>query len=1138
MSKSKFQILSFLLLLLVLICMGNTTLYALNPSHYAKKSLMASGKWVKVSIKNEGMQFISNSQLKNWGFSDPTKVNIYGYGGRRIREALDDQHPDDLPIQPSIRTSSGLVFYAVGTTMWTETRNTVQKYTRILNNYSSESYYFLSDADVTKQEMPDIGSYGNPEDVVLTTFTQALLHEKEEFAPANTGAMLLGEDFRTNSRQNFSFTLPGHINDKISVAVAFATKTTGGSSSLSFTANGKQISKSETDNIPAIRGTLSDTHLTLANTTKEISGITDKLDFQIKLSYSGSVYLARLDNIIVNYERALKLDGSDLLFNLNTANGNVSIKVEGCSPTTQIWDVTNPANPMKVKFLLTGTTAFFNPGAKGEREYVAFEPSKITTSPVLVSEIKNQNLHELENPEMIIISLPEYKAQADRIAQMHRNNDSMTVHVVTDQEVFNEFSSGTPDIGAFRKFCKMFYDRTKESTNPFSYCLLIGRPTYDNRALTPAIKNSYNRLLIWQSESSASESSSYCTDNIIGMLDDSTDDKFNIASEKMSIAVGRFPVKNEREAKAMTDKLLKYVNEPNYGAWRNRVVVLADDGDNGVHLDQAERCIDAMSKSDNGESFLYERLYLDSYHLGVSPQGAVYPAAKERLKQIFNQGAGFIDYIGHANPMSWTHELLWTYPDIISMTNKNWPFILHASCEFIRWDSDEESGAETMWLYPDAGVIGFIAANRKVYISQNGTLNRATTSNLFNRNKQGKGLRIGDIYKEGMNGYPSSDTNKLRYCLMGDPAMRIFNPDLNIVVDKINGIEINSIKEPADYPVIQALSDVTFSGYVTTPEGNIQTNYNGTLIPELYDAEETIETFANGENGSVRVYNDRKNRLYVGKTIIENGRWELKLKLPAKITGNFTPPLLSCYAYSEDGKEANGATDKFYIYGWNNEADADIVGPEINLLTLNSKQWQPGGTVGTSPLLLAEFSDPSGINISSIGIGQRITAIIDGNKVYDDLTDYYEPSIDQSDAGSVAYPLNGLSNGEHTLKFIVWDNVGNSSAKEITFNVAESASEAKIDLYTNANPASVSVTFFVNAPTSVDATTLIEVFDLSGRKIWSRSEQGSNTSTTWDLQDGSGNRIPRGIYLYRATVSDKNGKEMKQTKKLAVTAAL
>ena len=263
--------------------------------------------------------------------------------------------------------------------------------------------------------------------------------------------------------------------------------------------------------------------------------------------------------------------------------------------------------------------------------------------------------------------------------------------------------------------------------------------------------------------------------------------------------------------------------------------------------------------------------------------------------------------------------------------------------------------------------------------------------------------------------------------------------------------------------------------------------------------------------------------------------------MPSEIDNNYSPALLNVYAYSDDKREANGSTESLYVYGWNQDAEEDITGPEISLLALNSEDFEDGDKVNNSPILLAKFKDDSGINISTSGFGHKITAVIDGDKVFDNLSDFYEADLIDFTSGSITYPLSELEVGEHTLSFTVWDNANNSSTESITFNVVNSLKPTITDLHTNVNPASTDVTFFVNHDMPSSQTTIrIEVFDLAGRKVWtSDTFNGTNslnaTAIKWNLCDMSGSRVPRSIYLYRAIVTSAHGEESSETKKLAVT---
>lgn len=1109
-------------------------------SHYAANSALADGNWVKIRVSESGMQYISNSQLKEMGFSNPEKVNVYGYGGRLISDILNDSQVDDLPCLPIVRTDNGICFFGVNSISWKVNVASATSYKHNQNFYSNDSYYFLSDKEI---ETAPINSVKNPlfaNGEEIDSFTERLLHEKELFAPSNTGRVLLGEDFRSNNKQTFSFNLTDQADDQVAIEICFGAQTTNRGSDLNFKANDQFLKKASISN-----STSSYNLYSSSSTSATAKGINNRLDLEIDYKSSGVVQLARLDYITVNYERKLKLNNNQLYFYHNIESDTHPIfHISGCSSATQIWDITRPHAPIKIDYELSGDVARFSTEKTGLREYIAFNPGKMSLSPTFVERIGNQNLHAMPVPDMVIISPAEFISQAQRIASLHETVDSMKVYVFTPDLIYNEFSSGVQDFSAYRKMLKMWYDRSEEEERQLGYCILFGRPSYDNRMITEKVKSSrYPRIPTWQSENSSSELSSYCNDDFIGMLED-CDTKFDMSNAKHSVAVGRMPVKTLNEATNVVDKLIKYITEPDLGAWRNNVMLIADDEDHSTHLDQCQSVYQKLRSSGNGKDFIYERLYLDSYPLGTSSSGKSYPEAKKRMMKMFDEGVIFVDYIGHANPTSWSHEGLLNYTDILNFSNTNLPFMLTATCEFNRWDADEISGAELMFLNPTAGAIGFISAIRKVGMSENGRLNDYITQVVFQRDKDGLNKRIGDIYIDGRNLYLANhkgDTNKLRFTLMGDPAMRLPSPCYGICIDSIGNVDPNDITDSADYPVIPARGKVTIKGRITDPTGATATDFNGVAIPTLFDAERAIKTYGNGEDGTVRHYNDRKNKLFTGKVPVVNGEWEVTILMPSEIDNNYSPALLNVYAYSDDKREANGSTESLYVYGWNQDAEEDINGPEISLLALNSEDFEDGDKVNNSPILLAKFKDDSGINISTSGFGHKITAVIDGDKVFDNLSDFYEADLIDFTSGSITYPLSELEVGEHTLSFTVWDNANNSSTESITFNVVNSLKPTITDLHTNVNPASTDVTFFVNHDMPSSQTTIrIEVFDLAGRKVWtSDTFNGTNSLNTtaikWNLCDMSGSRVPRSIYLYRAIVTSAHGEESSETKKLAVT---
>lgn len=1078
------------------------------------------------------MQFISNSTLKTLGFSDPGKVNVYGYGGRMLPERLDASMTDDLPLLPSVRTATGIVFFGHSNIGWDYSPSAGMLYSHTYNPYSEVSYYFISDKEVAAPQVAAAAPLASSAATPLTGFRERLLHEQDLLAPYTSGRLLLGEDFRTQANRNFNFSLPGIIGEA-SVRVAFGAKVTNGSSSLIFTANGEQLPSTETDKIPGISA--AETYLIMRTMVKKVENPGEKLNLGLRYSYSGAIFTAALDYIEVEYDRRLNLDKGELYFYLNPGVPS-EVELTGCTEATRVWDISDPVHPAEYSLTVSGGKGVFVAPA-GYHEFVAFDPSKVNRSLTGAGKVQNQNLHGMPAPDMLIVAPDQYLAQADKIAALHADTDGLNVAVVTPQQVYNEFSSGSADLTAFRKLLKMWYDRAQENGGNYTrYCLLMSRPSYDNKMATPQAKKAgYPRIPIWQSENSYTESGSYSTDDYIGMLADNST-ALNLGHADIHVAVGRMPVKSVAEAAAAVEKLENYMLRPARGHWRNNVMVIADDQDNGIHLTQAEKVINAMRGSSDGSSIIYEKLYLDSYRLHQSASGVTYPEAKQRMMDKINEGVALIDYIGHASPRGWGHESLLTWTDITNLTNTNLPFIYAATCEFLYWDGDDVSGAEEMWLDPEHGVIGMICPSRKVYISQNGELNESTALNFFSYDSEGRPLRLGEIMINGKNAR-KGDTNKLRYGFMGDPALRLPYASFHAVLDSING---NPVSDD-DLPELKARSRVTLSGTITDAGGNVVSDFNGILSMQLFDAEKVIQTFGNGKDGEIMTYNDRKTRLLSGKTTVRDGRWNATFMLPSEIENNYSPALLSLYANDEAGREANGHSEQFYVYGFEENPLEDYDCPAITGFYLNSQQFTDGSIVSPSPMLYATLSDPSGINLSEAGIGHAMVVSLDGKQWLDDVSTYFTSDPETFEKGTLAYPLKNLSPGRHELTLTVWDNANNSTSASLSFLVKADWSPSISGLSTDVNPATTSVTFSVEVDGALGTMPCtIEVFDLGGKSVWSTecsrlSSGATEVTQRWDLRDHNGHRVPRGIYIYRATVTGADGREIRKSNKLAVT---
>lgn len=1113
--------------------------HAASAERYAASSAMAKGNWVKIDVSTPGLQTLTRQNLRNFGFSDPNAVYVYGYGGRMISETLDSDHPDDLPPVPTVRNSDGsITFFATGFIATKASSSLKMRYEHTINPYGETSYYFLSDVK-PEGEAPAL-DLSDTAMSVAETFTCQLVHERDLIQCATSGRDYLGEDFRLNKSQTFDFELTDNTSDKVRIRVKFAANTPVAASSFIVSANGERLAATSEDRIPA--STSSDQFYRQTTSLKTAEGIGNQLTVGIEYSQAGVVNVARLDWIEVEYERALTMRDSRLHFTVNPTTPT-AYRISGATEQTIVWDVTRPWDIREVKgtYDAASKTITIGVAEKGLREFIAFEPSAKGASIPGRFKTANQDIHGLPTPDMVVIAPEEFTTAAEKIADLHRTHDGMTVHVLTPEKIYNEFSSGNADISAFRKLLKMWYDRSQdqEEGSAFGYCLLIGRPTYDQKGKNPETqKATYPHTLIWQSPNTLTETSSYCTDDFIAMLEDE-DKERSMPSRKILVGVGRYTPTSAYEAEIAASKLETYMTANNFGAWRNNITVIADDGDSNNHLIQAQSAIKSMMSTPAGQNYAYERIYLDAFERKQTGAGLTFPDAKQKmLTKWQKEGSSIISYIGHANPKEWSHEKLLTWEDINSMANQYLPVLYAATCSFGKWDAEDVSGAEIMVMNPAGGTIATITPSRTVYIPNNAHITNSISKEMTSAAADGKGQRLGDIVRLGKNRSASPDENMLRYHLFGDPALRIPLSSLTITIDSIAGSPLADAQ--ADAPVVKARSTVAISGRVTDGEGNTLP-FNGPMLFTLFDAEKSVHTYGWGDDGIDTVYQDRSSKLAIGSANVTDGYWATDILMPSEISNNYSPAMLTLYAYDPSSMtEANGSTDMLYVYGYDHDAAEDTEGPVIESFSVGGQTT--GGVIHADPVVKAVFSDESGINISDAGIGHKMSLTLDASKTFDDVSQFFTPDPLDATKGSIAYPLQDLSPGEHELKFTVWDNANNSTDETISFKIGLNMRPSVEEMTSFYDREKDQLSIKLNTDRALCTMTCrLECFDLSGGLLWSVERKAycgndSSFSIDWNLNDTNGNRLPRGIYNLRATITSADGLSTVHSKKIAIPA--
>lgn len=755
-----------------------------------------------------------------------------------------------------------------------------------------------------------------------------------------------------------------------------------------------------------------------------------------------------------------------------------------------------------------------------------------------VYNITNQNHHADSAADMVIIIPTSQKLlkQANRLADFHRQHDGMRVNVVPADELFNEFSSGTPDANAYRRYMKMLYDRAETEADMPSHLLLFGDCVWDNRMLTQDCRNMSpdDYLLVFESENSFSETTCYADDGFYCLLDDGEGANL-LSSDRPDIAVGRFPVTTEAEAKIMVDKTIGYVENKNAGSWQNTIVFMGDDGDDNVHMHDVNEVADATISAH--PEYLVRKIMWDAYPQETSASGHGYPTVTNLIKRLQSSGALIFDYGGHGRPDQVSHENVLRLTDFKAFSNKNLPLWVTATCDIMPYDGVEPTIGETAVLNENGGAMAFFGTARTVFVPQNKAINRAFMKYVLTYDSNGKPITIGEAQRLTKSYLITSSedrsANKLQYQLLGDPAVALHLPTQKVVVDSINGISVNDTQKKA---TLQAGSIATICGHI---EGD--NDFTGLISATIRDSRELITCNMNASAAadSAFAFYDYTKYLFNGSDSIKNGKFNISFAVPMDINYSDKAGIMNFHAVSSDKQMlAHGYCTNF-IVGGTATVDNDSIGPSIYCY-LNSPSFVNGGNVNSTPYFVAQITDANGINSTGNGIGHDLQLIIDGDmsKTYT-LNDNFVYDFGTYTSGTTYYQLPELSAGKHTLKFRAWDILNNSSTVSLDFNVVRGLTPKLFNVGVTKNPASTSTTFIINhdrVGTTMDVD--IDVFDASGRLLWTRHESGVSTNgaytSTWNLCTDSGQQLQTGVYLYRVRVACEGSSQASKANKLVV----
>ncbi len=1134
---------------------------------FAQESALAFGEWYKIAIAKDGIYKVDKSLLTQMGVSDPNpqRINIYGNGGNLLPSNNALPRPDDLRrcavgfvgnSDTIMSSDEYFLFYGEGPDTWAmgnDTELNRRVWQHIKHFYTDSAYYFIRVDDIAAGRIGNAPSIDAPADHVVNSFQDFQYHELDLYNLVASGREFYGDEFGSNVNSSFNFSFPNIVTTAPAVIQARAAiRSVNIQSSFTFASSNSSVTTAPASHADAATSPRAVTR----EASLLITPVNSAINVAVTYNKGYSDAQGWLDYIRVNATRQLTMTGSQMVFRDSAFAGSGQIgeyQLASAQNVWQIWDITDVSLPQKVNFNTSGSVVSWKGYKDAVREYIAFANGGFLT-PTPMGAVENQNLHGLSNVDYLIIAAPNHLEAANILAEIHAE-EGLNVALVTQQQIFNEFSSGNPDVTAIRMLVKMLYDRANgdESLRPKNVCLFGDGDYARNKGWNAFLGNN---VIVFESDRSEAPLSSYVSDDYFVFLSD--DD--NASPDNFTdCGVGRIPAETTSMGLDYVSKVQAYLSEQtngssdascigdeqqsSFGPWRNKLIFVADDQDGSsgpsefYHTTQSNLLSDVTAQ--NHPEYDLIKIFMDAYQQESTPGGERYEAVEDELRNRIEAGSLIVTYIGHGGEKGWAHERILNIETINNFTNKyRLPLFLTATCELAKFDDNsQDTAGEELIMNPNGGGIAAMTTTRIVFVSDNNELSSAFYE--YALEDDDAELTFGKINMLTKNGVSASNDSKPNFSLLGDPGLRLRYPQENVVTTAINGIAIDAFND-----TIKALQEVTVTGMITNHNGEKLTNFNGFVYPNVFDKRTRVTTLNNDSDpiqggGQLLQYNTWNKIIFRGKASVQNGDFTFKFVVPYDINYTVGNGRISYYAVANQ-MDAHGSGEDFQIGSMLSNAELNTVGPEI-MLYMNDTTFVSGGLTNNSPLLLALLADENGINTVGNGIGHDLTAVIDedtSNPLV--LNDFYTSDTDTYKSGEVRYPLDGLAEGEHTLTLKAWDVHNNSSNSSLEFVVAASSEIALEHVLNYPNPFTTKTFFMFEHNQACEMLDVrIQIFTVSGKLVktivqQTQQEGFRTTPIEWDGLDEYGDKIGRGVYIYKVEIRNELGQKAEQFEKLVI----
>ncbi|MCS7163178.1 MAG: type IX secretion system sortase PorU [Bacteroidia bacterium] len=1087
---------------------------------FASHSVLAQGQWYKIATGRPGIYRITYQTLQALGLNpatiDPRTFQVYGQRGGPLPQENEALPPDDLVEIPLYfpGASDGrwdpedaAYFWAASPDAWYPLAQSTRPYFHLKNPYTDSCAYFITWGRGMGQRIAST----SPPPTPLVPRSQGLLlffHEQEQTNILKSGRVWLGEKM-TQFSPSLALQLPLPACDSLKLYVQLA-GTSLRPAQIALSWDGTSLA---TLSVPALSGIFDDRQAVWVTTAHSLSAT--RANPTLSFRYIGSE-AAYLDFVEVVGWFPLAWSGGQTTFYL-PAGANWEVRLQ--APEAPIvWDVTDDLAPQQVSGTFGG--GLFTFGARGDtlRRYQVFSLNAVY-DPTPIGQVRNQDLHALHRIRWVIATTEAQAALAQQFCQLHP--ESGPCAVVTLDQLYNEFSGGRPDICALRNFLRMLYKRATDPSERPAFLLIVGAASYDFRARGPTLFPTY------QSRESFYPPGTYGSDDFFGFLDEAEgfwgegfmasyyDPRDQILQRHLlDIGICRLPTYSLEDLSHYLEKLREYLTNPSArGSWLQKVIFFSDYKDNGLHTQQAEELATEL-----GDSLPYldqAKIYLDRYPAVPRASGLVFPQAQQALLSQLNQGALIAHYVGHGN--EYTLQSFEFFPLSVVRQLQNvgrYVFFVTATCDWGKWDVPEirSGGVEVLFL-PKRGAIGLLTSTRKVFASLNFALSKNFYAVMAEEAKAGGAILLGRLMQQTKNRSwgGAMAINTRSFAFLGDPLLPLGLPRYKVVLTRV-GARAPSATDP---DTLRPLRPVHLEGEVQRPDGSPLPNFTGTLYMRLWDKAVTRQTLISRTS-----YTAQEILLFNGEASVRAGRFSLTVRLPLEILPQVGHGRISAWAQDEQGNAAAGAETRFILCCPDTTLQASSP-PQIRLY-IGDTTWVAGGWTDPNPLLLAYITDSLGINLSPLAVGKEIKAFLNQQEYF--LGAYYQARRDRPNEGRLEYRFTNLPEGEYRLRLRVYNLAGQEGTAETYFTVVERRRLRLGRVFNYPNPFTTATRFcFEHNQPGEPLEARVWIYTLSGRLVQTLSTLINSRSTFcqelfWDGLDSYGDRLARGVYIYRLEV--------------------